>query len=338
MRCRTCDYELWNLAPGPCPECGTRWEFENYRFRHRAAQFLCPHCEHSYGGNDSAGLPTPREFTCASCNNAISLGRMRALPAPGTNRDQAMEDQHPWMERARIGRWRAFRQTTRLSIVAPTALGSALPENLTLTAGLLYSIICTSLAIGGCAALPVLGVFFMEILSTNQTVFGGWTVLWPVPLGALVFAVGFQLLILAWGGCAHLLLTISGTTEHPWRHTMAAIHFCSAPMIACAIPCCGVYVAMISVPCMICSAIFALVGAQRVSAGRAALAVLVPSLGLLALIGGLLVWAVMMISSLARGLPAPVATPQSAPSSVAGDGDETPDSPMESDAQLLPAP
>lgn len=332
MRCRNCDYELWNLAPGRCPECSTLWQFEDFRFRPSAAQFLCPHCEHAYGGNDAAGLPSPRQFTCVSCKNEISLAQMRALPAPGINRDEAMEDQHPWIERARIGRWRAFRQTTRASIVTPTALGAALPLNLSLTGPLIYSAICNSTALTGCVIAPIAVLVIIDAGVSNPTAIGFWSTLSPMLLAGLAFAIGFQLLILAWGRCTHWLLRMSGETARGWRHTSAALLFCSAPMMASAIPCCGVYVAALTSIWMIVAAIPAVVGAQKVSAGRAAFAVLLPSLGLLALIGATLVWGVATVISLSNPPPAPGggSTPVQGNAAV----DESPDS----DPQLLPAP
>lgn len=332
MRCRTCDYELWNLAPGRCPECSTPWQFEDFRFRPSAAQFLCPHCEHAYGGNDAAGLPSPRHFTCVSCKNEISLAQMRALPAPGTNRDEAMEDQHPWIERARIGRWRAFRQTTRASIMTPTALGAALPLNLTLAAPLIYSAICNSLALTGCVLVPIGVLVIIDSGVSNPTSIGFWPSLFPLLLAGLVFGLAFQLLILAWGGCTHWLLRMSGETARGWRHTSAALLFCSAPMMTAAVPCCGVYIAALASMWMIVAAIFAVVGAQKVSAGRAAFAVLLPSLLLLALIGATLVWGIATAVSLSNPPPARAGT------NAALQGSAVVEEAPASDPQLLPAP
>ena len=334
MRCQTCDYELWNLIPTACPECGTGWSFEQFRFRAGAAQFLCPHCEHAYGGNDAAGLPTPRHFTCVGCQQEIMLSQMRALPAPGSNRDDAMEDRHPWMQRARIGRWRAFRQTTKQSLLYPAKLGSSLPANLTITAPLLYSVICNTTALAGCVLVPVTVMTIIELATSGSTAVP-MTSYVPLLGGALGLAL-LQLLILTWCGCAHLLLRMTGETRHGWRHTTSALLFCSAPMLFAAIPCCGVYVAALSTAWMLVVAICALAGAQKVSAYRAALAVLVPSLGLLAIVGAFFILALTTGVTLSGGTPA--STLPSAQGAAAADVSLVPSDAPNSDSQLLPAP
>ena len=33
MRCKQCEYPLWDLNPGPCPECGTVFDPTEFRFK-----------------------------------------------------------------------------------------------------------------------------------------------------------------------------------------------------------------------------------------------------------------------------------------------------------------
>ena len=318
MRCRTCEYELWNLVPGSCPECGTPWRYEEYRFRVGAAQFFCPHCEHAYSGNDAAGLPAPRTFQCAQCQQDISLASMRALPAPGINRDDAMEDRHPWMDRARLGRWRAFRQMTRRAITTPTALGAALPANLTMGGPLLFSLLCNAVWIGGCVVLPMLALFVFELSGSRSSPI--WTAALPMLVCGLVVIVGFQVAVIAWALIAHLIVRATGETAHGWRHTVAALLFASAPMVYCAVPCCGAYLGVIGLGWISIAGIFALVGAQKISAGRAAAAVMLPVVASVLVVAGVATWGIWSVTRIVN----PVTTTL------------TPAPP--SNAQMLPAP
>ncbi len=344
MRCRTCDYELWNLAPGPCPECGTLWAFEQYRFRIGAAQFLCAHCEHPYAGTDVAGLPTPRHFVCTECQNEISLAQMRALPAPGTNRDEAMADRHPWIERARIGRWRAFWQTTRHALTSPTRLATALPSTNSLAAASRYSVLCTTLAVTGCVLVPFTAIGLVEVITSNRGAMALMSLL--IPLVAFVgVAVLLQVLIYGWAASAHLLLRMTGETPRDWKTTASAIHFCAAPVLLCAIPCCGFYVVVVAFPWMVVCAVVALVGVQKVSAGRAAFAAVTPAALLLLVIGGSLAWLVTTALALSSAalVPAPPISPAQGTAAVdesiaPQDESLAPDETEGSDAQALPAP
>jgi len=80
MRCRQCEYLLFNLTHPECPECGRPFSIEEYRFEHAAVSFHCPHCDQPYYGNDERGLPVPRVFACVTCQNEIAVNQLRVVP------------------------------------------------------------------------------------------------------------------------------------------------------------------------------------------------------------------------------------------------------------------
>ncbi len=336
MRCRGCEYELWNMKPGTCPECGRKWQFDEFRFHPLAAQFLCPHCDHAYGGTDNQGLPTPRAFICSGCSEPIDLDQMRALPAPNTDGSTAMDDEFPWRDIERLGKWRAFWRTVGLSMSNPTRVGRMLPERSSFRSALIFSLLCGTITIVSSASPIVFMIGFsnQQFSSGLEYVLQFLAIFFAVVLG---FAILAQILLLLWGSCAHGILRISGGVHRPLRDSLSSTLFCTGPFLISAIPCCGFYIFLVSVIWMGVAMIHALASLQRVSRLRASIAVLAPLLSLFAAIA--LTVAVMIYMSsnttwsangVSTGFSSSV---QIAPSSNAV---APPTPPDESDAQALP--
>lgn len=281
MRCRKCDYELWNMKPGACPECGRQWRFEEFRFRPLLAQFLCPHCDHTYGGTDTQGLPTPRAFICAQCSNPVDLDQMRALPAPNTDGSNAMDDVHPWSEIERLGKWRAFWRTVVQSMFSPTLVGKTLPERSSLRSALIFSLLCGTLAIVSCFGPIVFMLGFARAQFSSGLVYV--LIFLASTIGVMVgSAICGQILFLLWGSCAHGILRMSGGVQRPLRDSLSATLFCTGPFLISALPCCGIYLVPVSLIWMAVAMIHAFASLQRVSGLRASIAVLAPVIALLA--------------------------------------------------------
>lgn len=281
MRCRGCDYELWNMRPGACSECGRPWRFENFRFRPLAVQFLCPHCDHIYAGTDEQGLPTPRAFICTGCSTPIDLDQMRALPAPGTDGSTAMDDEHAWSERARIGRWRAFWRTVGQSLGSPSQLARTLPQRPVLWGAILFSLLCATLGIA-CGSFPIV---FLIGMSSGQLSSGVEYVLKFAGICAAIIvgaAIIGQLVFFLWGAAAHAILLVTGGVRRPLSHTLSTTLYCSGPFLISAVPCCGFYLSVVSLVWMAVAMIIALGTLHRVSGVRASIAVLTPLLLVLA--------------------------------------------------------
>ncbi|MSR45291.1 MAG: hypothetical protein EXS15_08075 [Phycisphaerales bacterium] len=264
---------------------------------------------------------------------------MRALPAPGTDGAQAMADVHPWLRRARVGRVRSFRRTTIEALLRPTNLGAALAPQVALRDALTYSMFCGSLGVLGGVGAPFAFIMFLNTGWRNMTsLLQSTAILFGVTLAAVVL---FQCGLLLWGCAAHLLLRATGPVVRPWKTTASAILYCSAPLVFSALPCCCVYIFCVSLVWMMISALFAVVGAQRVSAGRAAFAVLCPSVLLLGSIIAVFFWAFVTVALGGINLPSPANPSQqsSQQSSLFAPADPSQGpAPTLSDPQSLPAP
>ena len=336
MRCRGCDYELWNMKPGACPECGRKWQFDEFRFRPFAAQFLCPHCEHAYAGSDEQGLPVPRAFICSQCSQPIDLNQMRALPQPNTDGSDAMDDVHPWSERFRLGYWRAFWRSVGQSMFSPTRVGRTLPERTNLRSALFFSLLCATVGIAF-ATLPF--VFLFGISSSQFSSGLEYALIFlakflGIILGSAIFG---QIFFVLWGSCAHAILRMSGGVRRPLNSSLSATLFCTGPFLISAVPCCGFYISVISLIWMAVAMIYAFASLHKVSGLRASIAVLTPILALLA--GTVLTIAVMIYVSPNTTWPSAWSTTGSSTGSTTGTANFGPipsTSADESDAQALP--
>ena len=122
MRCRTCDYLLWNLRSRICPECGSGFRPSEFEFAPSSVQFCCPHCNQSYYGTGEKGRIVPRAFDCVTCEQRIDLDEMVLLPSVGLEEHQTRAERVPWLERRRLGVVKAWFSTVRGSMTHPTRM------------------------------------------------------------------------------------------------------------------------------------------------------------------------------------------------------------------------
>jgi len=125
VRCRSCQHELWNVRPGPCPECGEPFNPRTAVFERYSAHFCCPHCSEAYWGNGKDGLPDPPEFTCARCSGVVRLEEMVLRPAPGQEGREIRQDLHPF-EGSPKGLLRRTWDTLSMATSDPVRLGRSL--------------------------------------------------------------------------------------------------------------------------------------------------------------------------------------------------------------------
>jgi hypothetical protein len=59
MRCRTCEYALWNLRWRECPECGTPFRPSEFDFAPMSVRFCRPSCGQEYYGTGPRGHLSP---------------------------------------------------------------------------------------------------------------------------------------------------------------------------------------------------------------------------------------------------------------------------------------
>ena len=275
MRCRGCNYELWGLPPGDCPECGKSWRFEDFRFHREFVQFLCPHCDCAYPGEYIASLASPHEFTCTGCQSAIELGQMCARPADGIDGSQAMQQDFVWSDRRRVGRWRAFWRVVGYSLGAPSRIGNTMTQKRGLRGALWFSFLCLNFA--GFNWLIFIAFWLPYFPGRSQSF---RIVEFIAVLMVLAVFVGLvlaqQLFFLVWGLITHALIRMTGRARHAIGHTLSATQFCSGTFIICAIPLCGFYFSLISFVWMAVAMVSALAALHKISRWRTAFAVLAP--------------------------------------------------------------
>ena len=274
MRCRGCNYELWNLPPGDCPECGKAWRFEDFHFRREFVQFICPHCDCAYPGEYIASLASPYEFTCTGCQSAIQLNQMCARPADGIDGSQAMQQDFVWSDRRRVGRWRAFWRVIGYSLGTPSRIGNTMTQKRGLRGALWFSFLCLFFASFNWLVFISAGILIpIYIIGQRNSVF-------TIVLIALAFFLGLmlalQLFLVVWGLITHALIRMTGRTRRPLGHTLSATQYCAGTFIICAIPICGFYFSLISFMWMAVAMVSALAALHKISRWRTAFAVLAP--------------------------------------------------------------
>ncbi len=111
MNCTKCHYLLFGVSSGRCPECGVLFSATDFSFERGSVHFLCHHCQQSYLGTDSLGLPHPRTFTCVRCKNAVNAAQMAVRPLREGVVGEPLRFGAIWERRRDLGRIRAFLHT-----------------------------------------------------------------------------------------------------------------------------------------------------------------------------------------------------------------------------------
>ncbi len=289
MRCKSCEYILWNLAARQCPECGTGFKPSDYEFTLNSVQYRCPHCGQPYYGTAANGHLVPKSFTCVSCNNPVNMDDMVLLPTEGLHEDQTQADEMPWLARKKIGFFKALFGTLGRSMGGPAPLIRLTPVTSPITDALYYvtvtQVVINLLSVGvvilffaGLAIFGRGGGGIGAIAAMLGTMFG-------VLLGGLVYA-------LIWAGTVHLTLKLSGPTQAGFGRTVHAICYSSGCNILSGVPCLGFYLSIFGYLWWAIAAIFMVRDGQKVSALRASLAVLWLPVLLMAMGVGVFIWAI----------------------------------------------
>ncbi len=245
MRCRQCDYQLWNLPPGPCPECGEPFLPSDFTLRRGAVQFLCPHCKQAYYGSDPKGHLDPRAFDCVSCGKHIGMDWMTLRPAEGVDPDSVVLDRQPWIDRKQIGFWRGWWRTTFMGMFNPVKLARCTPPDAGLGAAWKFAAFNHLLVFGIGGGLYTLFMLLMMLLSFAGGGGGGGGMNTAIMLGTLAIMVAFfgvfygvaLLFVAIWIGITHLFLKITGGAPRPMHATALSILYTSGAYVTNLIPC-----------------------------------------------------------------------------------------------------
>ncbi len=303
MRCKKCDYPLWNLSPGACPECGDAFRPGDFEFKVGEVRFCCPHCDQAYYGDTVDGHLEPAAFECVGCNAPIEQDECIIRPLEG---DDAIETRvAPWFDTSR-GLFKRTIFTAGWAMVRPGDLARGIPRDSSPNAGIVFLLLVNLLALV-VGFLPIIFVVMAVPLWTQGlnavnapgiglatgmvSLFGGFTIVSSVVSILLIAVVG------------HGVLRLTGPVQDGLGRTVTLACFGSGPVLIVAIPCLGPYCgSQVSGIWAIVSTILLIAAGQRVGGGRATLAVLtVPVLAILAFIG--LIVSNIIVSTAARVPP-----------------------------------
>ncbi|MHC4108057.1 MAG: hypothetical protein ACYSTY_08235, partial [Planctomycetota bacterium] len=153
MRCRGCDYPLWNLKARACPECGSPFRPGDYEFVPQSVRFCCPHCDHPYFGTDAAGHVEPRAFQCLRCGRPVTIDEMVLRPGLGVAEELTSPDTMPWLDRRRRGRVRAWFQMIGRGLTAPSQVIAATPPDSPMFQAWIYAVVSTCIFVAAGASV-----------------------------------------------------------------------------------------------------------------------------------------------------------------------------------------
>jgi hypothetical protein len=274
MRCKTCDYPLWNLTTRHCPECGDGFRPSDFDFVRSSVQFRCPHCETAYYGTSRRGHLEPSEFECTVCHHVVAMDDMVLQPAPGFTDAQTDPARNPWLERHRHSWLRSLWDTTWQSIRDPGSLVRGLDEKTPSWPAWWYMFLINVVVLVGIVlpvtVLTMLFAYGMGGLPSPAALFaamgGGFA---AVMIGSLVVTVMF---VAVWGPITQGLLRIGGgRPQFGVKRTFDALCYSSGTYISSIIPCIGWNLGWIW---WLVAAVIMVRDVQRVSGLRATLAVL----------------------------------------------------------------
>jgi len=258
MKCPGCEYELWNLKAGPCPECGRPFKPSDFDFLANAVKFCCPHCSQTYYGAGTKGELVPSEFDCVSCGQHLTADDMLLLPADALGKRDAVRFPNPWLDPHARGMSRWF-STVSASLGQPAKMMEATPAFGSTGRSLTFAM----------ANIVVAGLFGL--------VCAGVTLFMPGGGGSAAYFIGASLVVPAiylfvWSAATHgMLKLLRANTPDGMARTVQAISFGSGGWIMAIIPCFG---PLVGFPAWVACATIAVRAAHQVAGWRASIATL----------------------------------------------------------------
>lgn len=244
MRCTECNYALWNLKARQCPECGTPFQPSEFEFVCNSVQFCCLHCDQPYYGTGQRGHLVPQSFECVKCGQHTHMNEMVLRPGEGLREEQTNVDHNPWLNRARVGRMKAFWSSIGMALVGPFRMMRATPQESSVAKPFWFMLIVVTLStfVGMIPTICMLGLFSF----TGSAGTGTGIALRTTGLMLLLFFLGSVAFVLVfciiWGLTAHGLLKVTGETAGGLGRTFHAIFYGGGAYVMTAIPCAGRYV------------------------------------------------------------------------------------------------
>jgi predicted RNA-binding Zn-ribbon protein involved in translation (DUF1610 family) len=299
MHCFTCGYALWNLTEPRCPECGREFDLREYRFVPGTVAFACPLCGGLHQGSGDAYLPGLSDTVrCQACGEMIETRRMMVAPLVD-DPQTAIADPLPWVDRKRLGLWRAWWKTAVMGMVSPGKIGQRIGFDgnfsdaykfalMTFAVTLTVQVVCVGILL----SLVIVAFAGVNASSGNPPdMLVLILIMWAIMIGSAVLGSVLGPLLIAGiqGGCAHLFLRVTGPIKRNFSVTAQAILYAHGPVIWMGIPICGWYLGFAFQIWALVASILVLMRAQAVGGVRATFALLWLPLVFLALYIALIV-------------------------------------------------
>lgn len=275
MRCKTCDYPLWQIRDRRCPECGANFRPSEFDFVLNSVRFCCPHCDQAYYGTGERGHLTPRRFACVSCGRDVDMDEMVLLPTEGVREEQTKVEMNPWLERDKRGFLRAWLSTTLRALGTPNRLMEATPDNAPTMPAAWYALITNGVYVCTGLLLPIGLLMLFAVVGAGGGgagvgMIGGLTAFYLGSVAAVLIGA------FIWAAATHLILVLTGPVAAGLGRTTQCLLYSSAAMLILAVPCLGFYFSFISGIWWAVAATIMVLAAQRVETWRAIVAVIVP--------------------------------------------------------------
>lgn len=276
MRCKNCDYPLWQIRDRRCPECGTGFRPSEFEFVLNSVRFCCPHCNQAYYGTGPRGHLMPSTFACVSCNQTVSMDDMVLLPTEGVREEQTNVEVNPWLRRQQLGLVRSWLSTTLKALGTPNRLIDATPEGASTLSATMFALLTNGLYVCTGLILPIGVIMLIAVFGARGGAAGALGPIGSLGIVYLACVAGVMVGAFLWAAVAHAILLATGPVTGGIGRTSQCMLYSSAAMVILAIPCIGFYFGFIGVIWWGVSATLMVKVGQRVDTWRAVTAVVAP--------------------------------------------------------------
>lgn len=249
-------------------------------------------------------------FTCSRCGtfacDDCAFSRTAGQPVCRACAAAGLAEPVPWERRKELGLIRAFWETTKLLLRAPTAFfrtpateaGAMAPISYALVAYTLGQLVWNLVMLTGFALTSGVAGIALDEGAAGGMAAGYFLCILGVVIPLTLTQAPIQGLIalLGGGGLAHLTLRMMKCANAPFESTLRAVSYANAPYLLYAVPCLGPFIGW---GFMITLEVKGLKATHRIGTDRAVVAVLAYRL----VVAGLLVGAYVVLGGLMYALP-----------------------------------